>query len=218
MNADKTLRKTTSHRGHKEHRGGHADAIYELRVALPYIVPTIWRRLEVPGAMTFYDLHDAIQTAMGWEDDHLWAFYVGKTEVSPASEQLEFPGVPRAQPADGTTLDQMLAGQGVKFRYVYDMGDDWLHEIKVEKVFTPEHGVTYPRCTGGARACPPEDCGGFPGYQNFLKAVKNPKHPEHEESLEWIGGEWDPEAFDMDAVNARLQPRKRRPARRPKKQ
>ena len=130
MNADKTPRKITSH-------GGRADAIYELSVALPYIVPTIWRRLEVLGTMTFDDLHDAIQIAMGWEDCHLWAFYVGKTEVSPEPEQFGFPGVPRARPADRTTLDEMLVGQRVKFRYVYDMGDDWLHEIKVEKVFSP---------------------------------------------------------------------------------
>ena len=211
MNANSAMRKSTSHRG-------RADAIYELRVALPYIVPIIWRRLEVPGTMTFDDLHDAIQIAMGWEDCHLWAFYVGKTEVSPEPEQFGFPGVPRARPADRTTLDEMLAGQRVKFRYEYDMGDSWTHEIKVEKVLAPDPDMAYPRCTGGARAGPPEDCGGFPGYQNFLKAVKNPKHPEHEETLEWIGDEWDPEAFDMDAVNARLQPRKRRPARRPKKQ
>jgi len=211
MNAEKILRKSTNHRA-------RADAIYEIRVALPYIVPAIWRRLEVPGTMTFDDLHDVIQIAMGWEDCHLWAFYVGKTEVSPEPEQFGFPGVPRARPADRTTLDEMLGGQRVKFRYEYDMGDSWTHEIKVEKVLAPDPDMAYPRCTGGGRAGPPEDCGGFPGYQNFLKAVKNPKHPEHEETLEWIGGDWDPEAFDMDAVNARLQPRKRRPARRSKKQ
>jgi hypothetical protein len=210
MNADKTLRKTTSHRG-------RADAIYELRVALPYIAPTIWRRLEVPGTMTFGDLHGAVQVAVGWEDCHLWAFYVGKTEVSPEPEQLDFPGEPRARPADRTTLEEMLARRRIKFRYVYDMGDDWLHEIKVEKVFAPEPGVTYPRCTGGKRACPPEDCGGFPGYFHLLEVLADPKHPEHGEMLDWMGGEWDPEGFDIDAVNARLQPRKRRPARHPKK-
>ena len=151
---------------------------------------------------------------MGWQDYHLWAFYVGRTEVSLPSEQFGIPGAPRAQPANRTTLDQMLAGWRLKFRYIYDMGDDWLHEIKVEKVFTPEPDIVYPRCTGGARACPPEDCGGFPGYAHFVEAIGNPRHPEHEEMLEWIGGEWDLEAFDIDAVNARLQPRKRPSGRR----
>ncbi len=198
------MRKTTSHRGHGEHRGGRVDAIYELRVALPYIVPTIWRQLEIPGTMTFDDLHRAIQVAMGWEDCHLWAFYVGKTEVSPEPEQFDFPGEPRARPADSTTIEEMLAGQRAKFRYVYDMGDDWLHEIKVEKVFAPEPGVTYPRCTGGERAGPPEDCGGFPGYFHLMEVVANPKHPEHGEMLDWIGGDWDPEAFDIVAMNKEL--------------
>ncbi len=192
-----------------------AARIYQLKISLPYIKPSIWRRLEVPGAITFCDLHDAIQTAMDWEDAHLWAFYVGKTEVSPASEQMDFPGVPQAQPADGTTLDQMLAGRRIKFRYVYDMGDDWLHEVKVEKVFAPEPKVVYPRCTGGERACPPEDCGGFPGYFHLLEATADPKHPEHNEMIEWVGEEWDPEAFDLDAINAALKPRSRRP-RKPK--
>ncbi|OGA51686.1 MAG: hypothetical protein A3F74_06555 [Betaproteobacteria bacterium RIFCSPLOWO2_12_FULL_62_58] len=191
--------------------------VYQLRIALAYIEPSVWRRLEVPSTMTFGDLHGAIQAAMGWEDCHLWAFYVGKTEVSPDPEQFDFPGEPRAQAADWTALDDMLAGRRIKFRYIYDMGDDWLHEIKVEKILAPEPGVQYPRCTGGERACPPEDCGGFPGYYNVLEALADPKHPEYEEMLDWIGGEWDPEAFDIKAVNARLQPRKRRPARRPKK-
>jgi len=184
--------------------------IYQLTIALPYIAPAIWRRLEVPGTLTFDDLHYAIQVAMGWEDCHLWAFYVGKTEVSPASEQFDFRGEPHARSADSTTIDEMLAGRRVKFRYVYDMGDSWLHEIKVEKVFTPEPDAAYPRCTGGARACPPEDCGGFPGYSRLLEVIGNPKHPEHEEMLDWVGEEWDPEAFNLDAVNTALKPRRRK--------
>jgi len=191
--------------------------IYQLKIALPYIEPPIWRRLEVPGTMTFGALHDVIQIAMGWEDCHLWMFYVGKTEVSPESEQFDFPGEPRAQSADCTTLEEMLSGRRIKFRYIYDMGDDWLHEIKVEKVFAAEQNVQYPRCTGGVRAGPPEDCGGFPGYLNLLETLANPKHPEREEMLEWIGGEWDAEAFDIEAVNAMLKPRKRKSSGRGKK-
>ena len=191
--------------------------IYQLTIMLPHIEPPIWRQVEVSGDMTFHDLHDAIQIAMGWEDCHLWMFDVGGAEVSPSSEQFDFPGRPRPRSADSTTLDDLLEGRRLKFRYEYDMGDSWIHEIKVEKVFAPEPGVQYPRCTGGARAGPPEDCGGFPGYMNILEAIGNPRHPEREEMLEWIGGEWDAEAFDIDAVNAMLKPRKRKSARRGKK-
>ena len=184
--------------------------LYQLRIALPYIEPAIWRRLEVSGEVTFRALHGAIQVAMGWEDCHLWAFYVGDTEISPESEHSPFPGVPRARSADKFTLNEILAKRRIKFRYEYDMGDSWLHEIEVEKVGFVEKGVQYPRCTGGARACPPEDCGGFPGYMNILEAISDPRHPEREELLEWVGEEWNPEACDLDAVNRRLQPRKRK--------
>ena len=184
--------------------------LYQLKIALPYIEPEIWRRLEVSGEVTFRALHSAIQVAMGWEDDHLWAFYVGDTEISPESEHSPFPGAPRARSADDFTLNEILAKRRINFRYEYDMGDSWLHEIEVEKVGFVEPGVQYPRCTGGARACPPEDCGGFPGYENILDAMSDPKHPEREELLEWVGEEWNPEAFDLDAVNRRLQPRKRK--------
>lgn len=184
--------------------------IYHLKVTLPYIEPVIWRRLEVHGDMMFSELHYAIQRAMGWEDDHLWAFYVGNTEISPEREQFGFPSASPPRSADRTTLNNMLSGRCTSFRYVYDMGDDWVHDIVVEKVVVPGQGGFYPRCTGGARACPPEDCGGFHGYMNILAAMSDPKHPEREEMLEWVGEDFDPEAFNVEAVNRRLQPRKRK--------
>lgn len=197
---------------------GGGDRIYQLKVMLPYIAPPIWRRVEVPGPMTFARLHNVIQMSMGWQNYHLWAFYIGDTEIGPTpNEEFAFPGTAPPRPAGKTTLDEVMGGQRMKFRYVYDMGDDWLHEIKVEKVLAAEPGVRYPRCTGGARACPPEDCGGFGGYHHFLEAMANPKHPEHNELLEWIGGQWDSEAFDLNTVNATLQPRERKSARAPKK-
>lgn len=81
-------------------------------------------------------------------------------------------------------------------RYVYDFGDDWVHRVLVEKVLPADPTMTYPACVGGKRACPPEDCGGVWGYREFLTAISDPKHPDHEAMLEWVGGEFDPEAFD----------------------
>ncbi|MCF7732997.1 MAG: plasmid pRiA4b ORF-3 family protein [Akkermansiaceae bacterium] len=94
-----------------------------------------------------------------------------------------------------------------KLRYEYDFGDGWLHEILVEKLLPPDPAMRHPVCTAGKNACPPEDCGGIYGYYDVLAAVNDPKHPEHEERLEWLGGSFDPESFDLDAVNKTLKQR-----------
>jgi pRiA4b ORF-3-like protein len=101
-------------------------------------------------------------------------------------------------------LNQILSRPKQKMIYEYDFGDGWEHELLLERVLAPEPGVRYPRCTDGARACPPEDCGGTGGYENFLAAIRDPNHEEHEEYLEWIGDEFDPEQFDVADVNAAL--------------
>ena len=67
-----------------------------------------------------------------------------------------------------------------------------------------EPGTAYPVCTGGELHCPPEDCGGVYGYYNFLEAIGDPDHEQHEELLEWIGGHFDPKAFSVDKINAKL--------------
>ena len=95
-------------------------------------------------------------------------------------------------------------GRKVRFTYEYDFGDSWEHEIVLEKTLEPELKVKYPRCVEGARACPPEDVGGVSGYADFLEAIADPKHPDHREMKEWIGGKFDPEKFDLKAVNREL--------------
>jgi hypothetical protein len=103
------------------------------------------------------------------------------------------------------TLATLVRGEQDKFRYEYDFGDGWDHELLIEKILPPEAGKRYPVCLAGKRACPPEDCGGIWGYVGFLEAIHDPQHPEHEEMLEWVGGEFDPDAFDLDEVNTALQ-------------
>src|SRR5664280_2632503 len=92
----------------------------------------------------------------------------------------------------------------------YDFGDSWEHGIAIEKVLTPEPGLAYPVCMGGKRHGPPEDCGGVPGYYHLLEALSDPDHERHEELREWMGDDFDPEAFSVDDVNRRLAPLQRR--------
>ena len=85
--------------------------------------------------------------------------------------------------------------------YTYDFGDNWEHKIPLEKILPRDKNIEYPACIAGKRACPPEDCGGIWGYEEFLEAINNPDHEEHEEMLEWVGGEFDPEHFDVSEVS-----------------
>ena len=102
-------------------------------------------------------------------------------------------------------LSQIASEGPSRFTYQYDFGDDWEHVVDVEKALPPEPKVKYPRCIAGKRACPPEDCGGAYGYEAFLEAIEDRNHEEHKEMLEWVGGKFDPEAFDINRVNRLLQ-------------
>lgn len=136
---------------------------------------------------------------MGWTNSHLHAFRKGMEQYGAPSR--EFPGMftnERDVPLD------RLVHIGGKLIYEYDFGDGWEHELKVEKAFAGEPKARYPRCTEGRLACPPEDCGGPWGYEHLLDVLRDPKHEEHEEMREWIGGDFDPEAFDLDEINRML--------------
>jgi hypothetical protein len=173
--------------------------IYQLKITLKDIQPPVWRRVQVKDC-TLSRLNAIIQTSMGWDGYHLHVFQVGGEEYGEPDPD----GMMEYESSRRVKLSQLMA-QGIKkFTYTYDFGDNWEHTIQIEKTLPAEPGVHYPRCIDGQRACPPEDCGGPWGYQDFLEAVKNPEHSEHEEMLEWAGGEFDPEAFDPAAVNAEL--------------
>jgi len=101
-------------------------------------------------------------------------------------------------------LNEVLLKEKDFIHYEYDFGDGWEHKVVLEKIIPSAPGLSAPSCIAGARACPPDDCGGVGGYQEFLEAIGDPFHPEHEAMLEWIGGEFDPEYFDPDEVNDEL--------------
>jgi hypothetical protein len=172
--------------------------IYQIKVTLCDSKPPIWRRILVPGNITLAKLHRILQAVMGWTDSHLHQFIVGETYygVPDPDDFYEVKSERRVR------LEQIVAGGRSKFVYEYDFGDSWEHELLVEKIVPPEKGIRYPICIKGKRACPPEDVGGVWGYGEFLEAIRDPKHPEHESYLEWICGEFDSEAFDLDEINA----------------
>ncbi len=171
--------------------------IYQLKVTLRGSKPPIWRRIQVASHITLGKLHDIIQTVMGWEGGHLHAFELW-------GEQYSTPGMDLDMLNEDLVRLNQVGGVKTKFSYEYDFGDGWEHQIVVEKVLPPVEGQQYPICVKGKRACPPEDCGGIWGYEEMVQIMADPNHPEYEERLEWLGEEFDPEAFDLDAVNQLL--------------
>lgn len=176
--------------------------ILRLRVQLRYIEPAIWREIEVPGEYSFWDLHVAVQDAMGWQDSHLHAFRAGEGRNAVTIGVPDPDGFDDAPvlPGRKVRVSQYLEKPGQRVQYDYDFGDGWEHDVVLQEIAERQPRLKYPWCVGGARACPPEDCGGPPGYEELLETLADPAHPEHESMLEWLGGPFDPEAFDPDAV------------------
>lgn len=175
--------------------------LYLVYVQLAEIEPPIWRRLAVPGRRSLHVLHEILQTAMGWQDYHLYEFDIGGARYEDPDPDDRDPAVPDPR---AFTLDQLGLVQGSRFRYTYDFGDDWHHELTVEGVTPLPSTFTLPVCLGGARACPPEDCGGVGGYGELVAAVRQPKSAAAREYWQWLGRVYDPEALDLAAINARL--------------
>lgn len=170
--------------------------VYQLKITVADIEPAIWRLVEVPDC-SLGELHVVIQAAMGWEHSHMHQFILNGKYYGPAGLD--------AENEDGIRLSQIFTGRKKpQLIYEYDFGDSWRHEIVLEKTLDPEPKVKYPRCVEGARACPPEDCGGAWGYADFLEAMADPKHENHRDMKEWIGGKFDPEKFSVYMVNKEL--------------
>ncbi len=180
-------------------RAGTAKA-FQLKVTLRDIKPPIWRRVLVDGSATLDEVHDVIQAAFGWWNSHLHEFRIGGRDYGAPDPDWDM-----SQVLDETRyrLDK-LAAEGDKFRYVYDFGDDWDHDVHVEKVLARSEVDEVPACIAGRRACPPEDCGGTWGYEEFLVAIADPSHERHAELVEWNGGDFDPEAFDPSEFDDNL--------------
>jgi hypothetical protein len=176
--------------------------LYQLKVVLLDSKPPIWRRLQVPGDASLAWLHAVLQLAMGWNNSHLHQFRVGEARYAKKrrrSAQCE--GAPEILEERDFTLQQIAPHEQDAFSYEYDSGDSWKHEITVEKILLPDApAATTATCLDGARACPPEDCGGIGGYENLLQILKNLNHPEHQNIQKWLGYEFEAEAFDASNI------------------
>lgn len=173
----------------------NAATIYQFKITLAGSDPPIWRRIECEDC-TLAELHYLIQNAMGWENCHMHEFNIAGECYSAGPPMMEGPMDSDAFDASEFRLSELIQGKK-KFRcaYIYDFGDCWEHVIELEGIAAPEARTRYPRCTDGAQACPPEDCGGLYGFYDFVEAISNRKHPDHREMKEWLGP-FKPNVFD----------------------
>lgn len=179
--------------------------VYQFKITLKDVKPPIWRRIQVPSTYTFWDLHVAIQDAMGWLDCHLHEFRVRDLN----GKELSF-GFPDDEfgtetlPGWKHKVSKYLSLAKPVFEYVYDFGDDWRHKVELEEVLPAEREAIYPLCIKGKRGCPPEDCGGPWGYEELLQVLSNPNDKEYKATKSWVEsikeGPFDPEAFDPASI------------------
>ncbi len=139
---------------------------------------------------------------MGWTNSHLYQFEIHGKQFTDLETWEPFDDEVQPGDTDLVRLVDLRLEKGSSFTYLYDFGDDWLHDVLVEEVIPIPKGQRLPCCIDGARACPPEDCGGPPGYFELLEALHDPAHPEHESRRVWVGGAFDPERFDLRKANA----------------
>jgi hypothetical protein len=177
---------------------GAAREVLQLKITLRHVEPPVWRRVLVPSTTTLGKLHFVLNEAMGWANSHLHSFTVGdRTFGDTRMDDVGELGFEDERQVRLTSL--VTPGQALV--YEYDFGDSWEHDVVFEASLQEDPRVHYPICIAGARACPPEDCGGVPGYEGMLESLADAESEEHHEILTWVGGLFDPEGFDLNRTN-----------------
>jgi hypothetical protein len=185
------------------HSYTHHHGICRLTITLDGIEPPIWRRLVVPARFTLERLHSALQTALGWTNSHLHMFRFGDERVGMPYELGDLDEM-YTRSGRIVHLEDVVARGHRRKSYDYDFGDGWTHTIELEDVRDDDEGPSL-ACLDGARACPPENCGGVHGYQDLLEILFDPTHKEFDDSRLWVGPAFDPERFDLRRVNQQLE-------------
>ncbi|GEM_PF-2819608 len=172
---------------------------FNLKISLKDINPPIWRTVLVDPGLTFEMLHEVILDTMGWTGSHMYEFKVGKRSFGYPDDEL-----PEIEDGAKTVFSSLFREKGDKITYIYDFGDYWVHEIEHlgDKEMKDEFLA---RCTGGERACPPEDCGSVSGYQEIVESMKHPNSKEYKENVEWLCGPYNPENFNLKETNEILE-------------
>ena len=177
-----------------------------LRIELVGTTPLVWRRITLDGRSSFANLHHVIQAAMGWHDAHLHQFRINNRYIGVPDPESDAPEW-HTEDERKVFLNRVLTDDAV-FTYLYDFGDGWEHRLLVDEYDDSDDlrfGDGDAWVDAGERACPPEDCGGVGGFQDFLEKLEDePYSDESKELREWAGLDYDPARFDRQAANAAI--------------
>ncbi|MDB5152199.1 MAG: plasmid pRiA4b family protein [Mucilaginibacter sp.] len=176
----------------------------QIKISLDNTSPVIWREILVPKNYNFYKLHHCIQVAMGWTTSHLFEFIAEGYKIGILYESMDDYDESNFIDSRNIKLMDLIQEPGETFKYEYDFGDGWEHTVSIEQFVTMENEQQLPICIGGELKCPPEDCGGYHGYYNFLSIMSNKHHPEYKETKMWFGGKYDSNEFNQDKVNKKM--------------
>lgn len=182
-----------------------AKKIYQIQIELRGSKPGIWRRLLVQSDLLLSDFHKVIQTTMGWTNSHLHQFIKGGKFYAIKEPDPDFWEEMNIIDYKRMVISDLLLQENDEIIYEYDFGDSWEHILVLEKILDFRQGEQYPICIGGRMNCPPEDCGGIPGYLEMLGILKHPEHKEYQNYIKWLGGEFDPLYFNRDNTNMLLE-------------
>jgi hypothetical protein len=178
-------------------------SVHTLRVSLRDVEPTVWRRIVVPSETKLPKVARWLEAAMGWEGYHLHSFNIDELQFGMPDEDADYVIDERR-----VTLKQILPRVGSALRWDYDFGDGWEHDVVVEAIEEPSASVRYPVCLDGARACPPEDCGGVSGYDELLEVLADPTHEDYEHLRGWAPEGFAADRFDLVDANQRMRARR----------
>ena len=189
-----------------ESSGPTTGTVHELKITLRSVKPAVWRRIQVPSSIGLDELAGLLVAAMGWMGGHLHSYQVGDVHYQPEDPDGWFDS-PMFNYKDEAlvTLGEVLPTEKSKMRWDYDFGDGWEHNVIVERIAPADPQTTYPVCVDGGNSCPPEDCGGPWGYEEFLQAIADKAHPRHEELTEWSPLDFDAAHFDPTEATADMQ-------------
>ena len=174
--------------------------VFQLRVELDGITPTVWRRLIVSARASLHELHDVIERAMGRNPDVAYAFDVdGVVYVDPVDEP------PPGREAAAASLESLKLHPGCRFMHLAENhGEPWRHVLTLEQAAPRLVGQRLPACVAGGRAAPPDDCAGPRAYREILDALADPTDPRSAELRSWLPEHFDPEYADVTSINAAL--------------